>query len=528
MFGIILTSHGSPATRNRSELDRPAIFPLRQSKRPEDLTESRRGRQVAKVALPGPRAFESMSLSSRKADIGRARRLLAADLTYVAHPSFDDPNAHDAILASSAEFGMSASDRIPVSRDSNADSARGNRIPSREREAHMFRKMNFLKFLAGRIRDRIDPDSPLSVDLDDLERLQAEALQLKNQIVETHLPLVVSVAKRRTMAGCELCDRISDGTFALMEAVEHFDFARGFRFSTYATWAIFNELTRQDRREWRRRKVFVLDALRPARAPGIMEIEQKEAQDKYRTVVERPLRRLAEARAIHHRKSSWDRRCPRANVQANRPGPGDQQGARAPALGTRPREARGFRPSRGDRPRAFLIITKDRTTMSTSLIAAAVDHPRAPFHELARLLHEDHDIAIHRVPYRESTSPIVEPGEAARSPSPFHRSAAAATLRGLGGRTESALRRELDRFFAARPDVSHADRVAIARAMARFRNQLLHHPRSTLRAAAAADPAGAHHMVDAVGSLFKLQSTRLYLRPVRPAQTKERSADLRV
>jgi RNA polymerase primary sigma factor len=291
MFGIILTSHGSPATRNRSELDRPAIFPLRQSKRPEDLTEPRRGRQVAKVPQHGPRTFESKSVSSRKADIGRARRLLAVRLTYVAHPSFDDPNAHDAILASSAEFGMSASDPVRESRDFDANSSRGNRIQSREGEAHMFRKMNFFKFLAGRIRDRMDPDSPLPVDLDDLERLQAEALHLKNQIVETHLPLVVSVAKRRTMAGCELSDRISDGTFALIEAVERFDFARGYRFSTYATWAIINELTRRDRKEWCRRKRSVPLTHHPLAAPDI-ESEQNEVRDKYRMAVERLLGRL--------------------------------------------------------------------------------------------------------------------------------------------------------------------------------------------------------------------------------------------
>ena len=40
----------------------------------------------------------------------------------------------------------------------------------------MFRKMNFLKYLACRIRDRIDPDSPVPGDLDEIERLQAEAL----------------------------------------------------------------------------------------------------------------------------------------------------------------------------------------------------------------------------------------------------------------------------------------------------------------------------------------------------------------
>jgi RNA polymerase primary sigma factor len=116
-------------------------------------------------------------------------------------------------------------------------------------------------------------------------------VKLKNQIVENHLPLVISVASKRPTAGYDLCDRISDGTFALMTAVEHFDFGRGFRFSTYATWAIFNELARQDRREWRRRKVFVPLGYDPLAAPDL-EIEQKETQDVCRTVVERLLRRL--------------------------------------------------------------------------------------------------------------------------------------------------------------------------------------------------------------------------------------------
>ena len=93
----------------------------------------------------------------------------------------------------------------------------------------------------------------------------------------------------------------------------------------------------------------------------------------------------------------------------------------------------------------------------------------------------------------------------APTPDSSHRRDAADVIRQLGGRTDAALRRELDRFFAARPGLSHADRAAIARAMSRFRNQLLHHPRSSLRAAVAtADHAGAHPMLDAVCRLFGL------------------------
>jgi glutamyl-tRNA reductase len=107
-----------------------------------------------------------------------------------------------------------------------------------------------------------------------------------------------------------------------------------------------------------------------------------------------------------------------------------------------------------------------------------------------------------REPPQSPSAPIA--GVAAvQPPSAPHRRDAAALIRQLGRRTESALRSELDRCFNARPDLSPADRAAIARTLSRFRNQLLHHPRSTLRAAASApDPAGAHPLLDAVRRLL--------------------------
>ena len=198
MFGIILTTRGSPAPCPRPDLDRLNLFPRGETTGPEDREEptagSRRGWLTAGEPSPGLRSFDSKSRRSRKAHIERARRLLAADLTYIAHPSFDDPSAGDAILAPAPGLETPVLDRTPVSRHDHADSSHGTRIPSREQEAHVFRKMNYLKCLACRIRDRIDPDSPDRVGLDQIERLQAEALKLKNQVVETHMRLVVAVA----------------------------------------------------------------------------------------------------------------------------------------------------------------------------------------------------------------------------------------------------------------------------------------------------------------------------------------------
>jgi glutamyl-tRNA reductase len=116
---------------------------------------------------------------------------------------------------------------------------------------------------------------------------------------------------------------------------------------------------------------------------------------------------------------------------------------------------------------------------------------------------------------RRAATPAGEPAPAlyehdrpVRPASVSHRRHAAALIRQLGGCTDAAVRRELDRLFAARPDLSVADRAAIARAVARFRNQLLHHSRSTLRAAAfAPDTVGTHPVLDAVRRLFGLADT---------------------
>jgi hypothetical protein len=118
--------------------------------------------------------------------------------------------------------------------------------------------------------------------------------------------------------------------------------------------------------------------------------------------------------------------------------------------------------------------------------------------------HQQHKPSSHRAP--TASAPAIVEGAAGRSAAPPHRRrAAAALIRQLGGRTEAELRRELDRFFAARPGLSDADRAPIASAMTRFRNQLLHRPRSSLLTAASHNhPAGAPTLLDAVPRLFGL------------------------
>ena len=127
---------------------------------------------------------------------------------------------------------------------------------TQQQERHLFRKMNYLKYKAAKLREKLDPRHPDPELMDQIEQLYDQAVAVKNEIIRANLRLVVSIAKRRLRGSGDFFDLVSDGNMSLIRAVEKFDYTRGYKFSTYATWAIVKNFARSIPNELRHQERF--------------------------------------------------------------------------------------------------------------------------------------------------------------------------------------------------------------------------------------------------------------------------------
>jgi RNA polymerase sigma factor (sigma-70 family) len=117
-------------------------------------------------------------------------------------------------------------------------------VLTREREVELFRRYNYVKFLACRKRADIKLSHVAATKLGEIEGHLAEAEEIKRTIIEANLRLVVSIASKHTGMGTDFSELVSKGNFALINAVEEFDYTKGFRFGRRASLNIAKEYAR--------------------------------------------------------------------------------------------------------------------------------------------------------------------------------------------------------------------------------------------------------------------------------------------
>ena len=103
---------------------------------------------------------------------------------------------------------------------------------------------NIIKKLLDVSNDMGIPVSEIKVIADRIQRGERECNRAKQEMIEANLRLVISIAKKYTNRGLQFLDLIQEGNIGLMKAVDKFEYRRGYKFSTYATWWIRQAITR--------------------------------------------------------------------------------------------------------------------------------------------------------------------------------------------------------------------------------------------------------------------------------------------
>lgn len=225
----------------------------------ENLYSSyRRGISVQTLAKQFNITASSVYRSIHEAE---AKRLLDQPVDYIYHESFDDP-AREAEIAGpmpAAEDYEAKRNALRVPKDAPPELASLYNLPllSKEQEQHLFRKMNFLKHKVAQLRLKIHPAKARTQDFKEIETLQEQASAIKDHLISCNMRLVVAIAKRHAAQSDNFFELLSDGNMSLIRAVEKFDFSRGNKFSTYASWAIMKNFARSIPEEKRRRERYV-------------------------------------------------------------------------------------------------------------------------------------------------------------------------------------------------------------------------------------------------------------------------------
>jgi RNA polymerase sigma factor (sigma-70 family) len=228
----------------------------------------------------------------------RAARIMELPLDFIPNPRFARKGADAAILSPLPESDTPTKKaRRPSGLPPYLASLYEMPLLTREQEAHLFRKYNYLKYKTAKLRSQLDPAQPKSSLMDEIEELQQQTVATKNEIARANLRLVVSIAKRHVTPDQNFFELVSDGNMSLLRAVEKFDFARGNKFSTYASWAIMKNFARTIPGEFKHRDRFrtsqdeLFAATQEHRGNPLVEEGQ---QNQREAQIERILRRLDE------------------------------------------------------------------------------------------------------------------------------------------------------------------------------------------------------------------------------------------
>ena len=188
----------------------------------------------------------------------RKEKIANATLRLFYHPSFDEIKQRKNILAEMPYGEKFKKDdqkakKLSVSKISpEMRPCYQSPLLNFEQEQHLFRKMNYLKYQAKKMSEKIDLNLASEKKLKSIEDNLNAALEVRNQIAESNFRLATQVLKGQITFYREhsLTDALlSDAYFDVLKSVDYFDWTKGYKFSTYATWVVKKNFYRDSKQK---------------------------------------------------------------------------------------------------------------------------------------------------------------------------------------------------------------------------------------------------------------------------------------
>ena len=194
---------------------------------------------TAEIAVRFTSGVRQLSRAQRET----IERRLNENLVYMDHPSFSRPGGEGACL-DKARLSAGLESEASVSSALAGEMAPFSHLLSREEEKDLFLRMNYARYrLRTEAQQARKKRVPISTARQILQWDRVES-KTRKQLVESNMPLVLSMAKKMRIQGVDFGDVVCEGNMALLRAVDGFDCSRGFKFSTYACRAILKSFAR--------------------------------------------------------------------------------------------------------------------------------------------------------------------------------------------------------------------------------------------------------------------------------------------
>jgi len=274
-------------------LYRDTFEPLAESAKQGIFAANREGASIQRLMTKYNRSRHDLYRVVRQV---KAERIIGDGIESLYNEEFDAPDADQVILKMDpSEGNLQHVGRRETHVPAYLTDLCKVPLLGKEEEPDLFRRYNYLKYKLSSLWESTCPSRLSAAALEEMRWLRNESTELRNRLLEANLRLVIRMAYKHVGPMANVNELISDGNVSLMQAVEKFDYSKGFRFSTYASWAILKNFAKSIPEDSHRSEKFVTgqSELLNSVPDSSDRVAREEASTSMRSAINRVLSKLS-------------------------------------------------------------------------------------------------------------------------------------------------------------------------------------------------------------------------------------------